>query len=171
MGESGRLMVLQNGEWRHHRYEGVFGNEPRWLAVAPADRPIELMISLLECVAPPMRIELEVLEDEGLDAEIGDVFEAASALSRADAESWLRGHAEILESDARLVAILHGAQGERIVYDEHNRLLLNGPAPEFEQLLLAAGLLPGDPSIPMPHSHHYREDLAPALAEMLGPRP
>lgn len=168
MEERYRLAVLDGGSWRPVAYEGVFGAEERWLAAAPTGSPIELLIALVDGLTPPYRLELEVLESEGLSAEEGDVFAVGAAFDRTSLVAWLTNHAEALESDARLAVLVHGARpGERIVYDEHNRLLLNGDPATFEGLLLANGLLPGDPSVPMPHAHHYRPELTESLASLL----
>ncbi len=158
MDQRYRLAVLAEGVWKPVRYGDVFGMEERWLAAAPDAQPIELMIALLDAVAPPYRLELEVLEPEGLDAEEGQVFPIGE-FERETLTSWLREHAPLLESDARLAVIVHGSHHERIVYDEHNRLLLNGPIESYEQLLMARGIMPGDPSVPFPHIHQYRADL------------
>jgi hypothetical protein len=163
-----RLAVFQDGIWSPARYEGVFGQEERWLAAAPSGSPLELLIALLDAMTPPYRLELEVLEPEGLDAREGELF-PVDTFDRDSLVTWLGQHAEALENDARLAVLVHGSQpGERIVYDEHNRLLLNGDQASFEGLLLANGLLPGDPSVPMPHSHHYLPQVTGALAALLG---
>jgi hypothetical protein len=161
-----RLAVLTDGRWQPHRYPDVFGRDGKWLAAAPSGSPLELLVTLLDAMVPPYRAELEVLDEDGLDLPAGHVAAVGSELSREALVSWLRKNAELLESDARLAVIVHGAAGERAVYDEHNRLLLEGPVESFEQLLLTAGLAPGDPSVPMPHSHHYREDKTEELRKL-----
>lgn len=162
-----RLAVFQDGIWSPARYEGVFGPEERWLAAAPSGSPLELLIALLDAMTPPFRLELEVLESDGLEANEAQLFPVGT-FDRDRLAAWLTEHAETLESDARLAVLVHGSQaGERIVYDEHNRLLLNGDHATFEGLLLANGLNPGDPSVPMPHSHHYREEKTEALRALL----
>ncbi len=166
-GSGYRLAVLEDGTWHPHAYADVFGLEPPYLVAAPVRSPLSLAVALTEAMSPPFRLELEVLEPEGLQAEDGEVIEIQGSLSREDLAQWVDSRAPLLESDARLAVLIHGSNGERIVYDEHNRLLLTGPTLDFEAILLSQGLIPGDISVPMPHAHRYRDDLTPALSVLI----
>jgi hypothetical protein len=162
-----RLSKFVDGAWSPHVYDDVFGLEGSYLVAAPSKEPLSLASALLEVMAPPYAIELEVLEPEGLDAKDGEVVSIARGVDRGTAREWLLQNANLLESDARLALLIHGSAGERLVYDEHNRLLLTGSVMDYEGILLSEGLMPGDVSVPMPHAHQYRDELTPELARLL----
>lgn len=166
-GSGYRLAVLRDGAWKPHGYDDVFGLDEPYLVAAPASSPLALAVALLDAVQPPYRLELEVLEPEGMDATDGEVISVGGPMSRDELAQWAESHASLLESDARLAVIIHGFSGERIVYDEHNRLLLTGPIMDYEAILLSKGLIPGDIAVPMPHAHRYRDDLTPRLSELI----
>lgn len=168
MEERYRLGVLVDGEWRAHTYPGVFNAAGPELAVAPAGSPVELLIALLDVLPEPLCLELHVLDSDELEVADGHIAVVSSAFSRQDLSNWLRHHAHALESDARLAVSVESASG-RIVYDEHNQLLLTGEWRQFEAILLANGLTPGDTSVPMPHAHHYRAEVTDELKNMLAP--
>ncbi len=166
-GAGYRLAVFVDGEWIPHRYSDVFGLEHPYLVAAPLGSPLSLAVALLDALTPPYSLELEILEPEGLSAREGEVVAIGSYLSFDAASRWLRAHADLLEADARLAVVIQGSQGERIVYDEHNRLLLTGPILDFEGVLISQGLMPGEVAIPMPHAHRYLDSLTPQFANLI----
>lgn len=159
--------MLEDGAWRPHVYPDVFGWEEPYLVAAPAEHPLRTACSLLDAMTPPFRVELEVLESRGVDVEEGANVLVGTEWSREDVVNYLTQHEHLLESDARLAVLIHGSSGERVVYDEHNRLLLTGSTTAFEAVLLSLGFVPGEVAVPMPHVHQYRDDLTPSLSAIL----
>jgi hypothetical protein len=80
----------------------------------------------------------------------------SNALTHGELERFAARFGELFEDDARAQLWIGEMRNDNLlVLDEHDLIYAYGPLHRFEHVLRERGYIPGDPSIPEPHEHHY----------------
>jgi len=115
-----------------------------------------VLSKLTECLFAPFHIlyVLHTPRGEGVAGRYQSPLVQDSELS-----DFLSRYSAFLKGDARFDLWIHspGSNGT-LVWDRHNLLYAYGPVECFTKALHGLGFSNGEPNIPAPHQHFYREE-------------
>ncbi|WP_454831320.1 hypothetical protein [Pseudoxanthomonas wuyuanensis] len=150
-----RLGHLVNGEWVAHSHPAVFEVGERIVAGVPGGDP-SIFERMIECLEAPYYL-LYVLHTPRGEAQPGR--HQSPALSLSEVKGFLAQFGPFLSADARFDLWAHSpSDSGTVAWDRHNLLFAYGPLARFSTALRSLGFTTGNPSIPVPHEHHYRAD-------------
>jgi hypothetical protein len=149
------------GVWVEHTHPPVFmlqdvvGQKPKILAGVPSGDPA-VFKALVNCLTPPFYL-LYLLHTPRGEGEPGRY--QSGQLDKSQVEGFLERFGDFLRSDARHDFWLHSpADQATLVWDRHNLLHAYGPTDALTAALRRLGFTDGEPKIPIPHAHSYREE-------------
>lgn len=159
-----RLGHLVDGKWVAHSHQAVFAVGERIVAGVPGGDP-SVFGHMVGCLQPPYSL-LYVLHTPGGEARPGRY--QSPPLTLAQVDDFLARFGPFLSGDARFDLWAHSRSDKAtLVWDRHNQLFGYGPIDRLSSKLASLGFVPGDPQVPAPHEHHYREELDALAAEVL----
>lgn len=165
-----KLAHKSGEEWVPHAYSPIFTTEvtstapPRLMAAMPPGG-IEVFDKLIECLTPPFLI-LYVLHTPRGEGDPGR-YQSPKVESR-ELQAFISRFAPFLVGDARFDFWVHSpASRGTLVWDRHNLLYGYGPVDCYVSNLLQLGFTVGNPKVPVPHMHHYRQELDPDAQAIL----
>ncbi len=165
-----KLSWLSGTEWVEHSFAPVYElanidtPNPRIIVGVPAGDPVvfEQLALLLE---PPYFV-LYVLHTPRGEEQAGRY--QSPELSAEEFRAFITRFAQLLSQDSRFdIWAYSPAERATVVWDRHNQLFCYGPIERFASRLQALGFRSGDPSISVPHQHHYRQECDAQAAELL----
>ncbi len=159
-----RLGYLANGEWVAHSHPPVFDVAERLIAGVPHSDP-NVFARFIECMEPPYYLlyVLHTPRGEGLPGRY-----QSPSLSLPEVKEFLARFAAFLSADARFDLWAHSPREEAtVVWDRHDRLFGYGPLERYARMLESMGFCHGQPEIPDPHMHHYREEFDAVAKDVL----
>jgi hypothetical protein len=160
----------ESGGMREFHYPDHFSLQEisgmKRLVVGPSTDHVGLILEFSDFLSEPFRILYVLVEPVGVKEEDMGRFELENQLSREDMRAFFERFRDFFEADARHHVWLASPTGT-IVYDQHNVLYAYGPVLDFEKVLLARGLTPGDVAFPFPHLHRFHPDMDPMLNQLL----
>lgn len=141
-----------------HHHGDVFVRRGERLIVAPSHGQARLLGDLARAMERPYRVEYELLVPFG---ELGEAVYVLRDGAEIDEVVRLLGeHEELFERDARgHLRVVSQVDGAWLQYDQHDWIEGAGPIDLWERMAIENGLRPGDPALPIPHTHHYHEEL------------
>ncbi len=144
-----------------HSHPPVFrlptpGKSQRIIAGVPGSDP-DIFLRLAGCLEEPMFLLFVLHTSRGV-ADPGRY--QSPELSHQEVEAFIDEFRRLLSADGRFdLWVYSPAQKATIVWDRHNLIHAYGPLDRYAAELRALGFTPGDPVIPSPHSHHYRQEM------------
>jgi len=122
------------------------------LEIAPKS-PLPLFLKLADALSPPFDI-LYVLHTSRCDSELGRY--QSPPLDKDTFGAFASEFATFFAADGRHDVWFHGRDPEgTLVWDRHNLIYVYGNLDRFTEVLQANGLIEGEVSVPVPHTHHY----------------
>jgi hypothetical protein len=155
-----KLSHMLNGEWTEHSHPPTYMREELTTGVTrlKAGLPlgeIEVLRKLLLHMEQPIYI-LYILHTPRGEGDPGRY--QSSELSVEAVEHFLVRFSNYLQKDARFDLWFHSpSSSATVVWDRHNILFAYGLLEEFEAEIQKHGFSQGEPLVPVPHTHHYRE--------------
>ncbi len=148
-----------DGDWQEYSHPAVFsvaqtgsGREKVLTAAPHSDATIFATLAAL--LTPPFFLLylLHTPRGEGLPGRY-----QSGEVDLEEVEGFLRRHADLLRCDARFDLWLHSVTDQAtIVWDRHDLIHAYGPTASFVAALDGLGFVPGTPTIPAAHEHHYQ---------------
>lgn len=127
----------------------------RLIAGVPAGDALPFT-ALVASLAPPylLLFVLHTSRGEGAEGRY-----QSPALSLEEFQDFIGRFCSFLGGDARFDIWAYSVEERAtIVWDRHDQIFAYGPIGRYQERLNALGFEVGDPSIPVPHQHHYREE-------------
>jgi len=122
------------------------------LAIA-SKSPLPLFLDLADILSPPLDL-LYLLHTSRCGSELGRY--QSPPLKKETLRALANEFSEFLSTDGRHDVWLHSRSPEStLVWDRDNLIHAYGPLDRFVEVLQREGLVEGDVSIPVPHTHHY----------------
>lgn len=139
-------------------YERSTTTGPDRLVIAPASNHVELLCLLLGLMPGPFRFLYILVVSRTLTPE--GRYELDQDLSREEMTTLLMEHREFFEADGRHTLFI-GSQADNamLVYDRHNVIYAYGDLDKYSQLLVQSGFRSEDVRFPVPHAHHYHDEM------------
>lgn len=164
-----RLSHRFENEWREHNFDALFNQEecgPSARLVAGIPHGDSRIFEQMVCSLEPPYYLLYVLHTSRGEGEIGRY--QAGEVSQARLREFLNRFSTFFAADARFDLWAHSpADNATIVWDRHNLLYAYGPLERISTQLSELGYTDGNPVIPGPHLHHYREEMDIQATEIL----
>jgi hypothetical protein len=140
-----------------HRYAHEYMRErvgdAERLALTPAGGHVALLRDLAAELGGPLGV-IYVLNVARRSGRAGWYYSPLWEL--ADVHAFLDRFVEFFERDGRHeVWIVNPGSGHKVIYDEHDWIYAYGALDALERIAMLHDLRPGDPRMPVPHSHHY----------------
>lgn len=125
--------------------------------------------TLVASLAPPYLLlyVLHTPRGEGAEGRY-----QSPAISLQEFQDFMGRFGAFLSADARFDIWAYSMEDKAtIVWDRHNQIFAYGPIGQYVERLNALGFAAGDPSIPFPHRHHYRQEFDEDAKALLGSLP
>jgi hypothetical protein len=157
-----KLGTVREGEDVAWSYEPsyarqVVGGVER-LVIAPGAAPVELLRELLALLPEPLWV-LYVLVTPRSDVPAGR-YQSATPHARAEVLALLDRFGNFLTSDGRHNLWLAAPPAGQLVFDRHEVIYAYGPIAEFMARLQGKAFAELNMiRVPVPHSHHFHEEL------------
>lgn len=136
------------------------------LIVGPSGDHVDLLLNLSDLLEEPFKVLYVLVDPIGTKEDDTGRFELDGEMTRAEVHAFFNRFRDFFQWDARHHVWLTAKNGT-IIYDQHNILYLYGPIADYEQILLASGLTPGDVEFPYPHMHAFHQEMNPMLELLL----
>jgi hypothetical protein len=165
-----KLGRLEGDRWVEHSYPPVYRlpetpDELQCLVAGVPDGNPEVFSRLVKCLKPPYEL-LYVLHTPRGEGEAGRY--QSPELSLAQFQAFVSQFSALLTQDARFdIWARSSSDSATVVWDRHNQLFAYGPLPRFASELQLLGFSAGNPEVPVPHAHHYHDELDPLAEEVL----
>ncbi|TDS84995.1 hypothetical protein EDF71_10189 [Comamonas sp. JUb58] len=127
----------------------------RLIAGVPAGDALPFA-TLVASLSPPylLLFVLHTSRGEGAEGRY-----QSPALSLEEFQDFIGRFGAFLSGDARFDIWAYSVEERAtIVWDRHDQIFAYGPIGRYQERLNALGFELGDPRIPVPHQHHYREE-------------
>jgi hypothetical protein len=157
-----KLGTVRAGEDVAFHYEPsyarqVMGGVER-LVIAPGTAPVGLLRELLPLLPEPLWV-LYVLITPRSDAPAGR-YQSAQPRSREEVLALLERFETYLEKDGRHNLWLAAPPAGQLVFDRHEVIYAYGPIVEIAEKLKEKGFAEVEMiRVPVPHSHHFHEEM------------
>jgi hypothetical protein len=157
-----KLGTVRSGEDVAWNYEPsyarqVVGGVER-LVIAPGSDPVELLRELLPLLPEPLWV-LYVLITPRSDAQAGR-YQSATKHTRDEVQALLERFKDYFASDGRHNLWLAAPPAGQLVFDRHEAIYAYGPIAEIVARLKEKNFAEVETiRIPVPHSHHFHEEL------------
>jgi hypothetical protein len=162
----GHIVEEQGVEHSHppvFRLPAVGAKNQRILAGVPGSDP-DIFLRLAACLKEPLFL-LYVLHTCRGEADLGRY--QSPELTFQDIRSFIDEFKPFLIADGRFdLWVYSQEQNATVVWDRHNLIHAYGPLDCYASQLRVLGFTTGIPTIPSPHTHHYRPELD-GLAQQL----
>lgn len=148
------------GEWRGYRHKDEYDVQPGpdgevRFCIGSKD-PFQTFVDVVAQLDGPVRM-LVVLHTPR-EKDRGGRYESPDR-SIESALGFLHRFRAAFERDARAdVWIISQSSLRSAAYEKHDRIFVCDPPPEFEANLVRKGFRRGLRELPLPHTHHYREE-------------
>lgn len=160
-----RLGHLVDDVWQRYSHSPLYEvQKERVVTVAPASDPI-VFEHLTACLNPPFFL-LYILHTSRGEGDSGRY--QSPAISPSQVKAFLGRFDDFLRGDGRFDLWLHSpADHATVVWDRHDMVFAYGPIDAYEGALRRLGFMPGEPFVPFPHEHHYRDELDEQARDLL----
>lgn len=169
-----KLSRCDGPEWSEHIHRAQYAlpaadsDPPCLRAGIPRGDPA-IFERLVTSLTPPYFV-LYVLHTPRGEGEPGRY--QSPELAPAEFREFIARFAPYLAGDSRFDVWAHSpGEDATVVWDRHDELFAYGPIDRYVRELQALGFVPGTVDVPVPHVHHYREELDAPAAEILGALP
>lgn len=143
-------------------------NGPDRLRIGPADRHVELLLSLAELWRQDYYL-LYVLLVPRLGKREPGRYQSPGPLSFDEVADFCRRFTPFLEGDGRHHLWIGSTVGAgMLIYDHHNWIWAYGDLHAYTRVLNARGFTPGRIELPVPHFHSYNQQFDAAEDELMG---
>ncbi|UXY15770.1 hypothetical protein N8I74_01775 [Chitiniphilus purpureus] len=169
MNTQSKLSHHVDGEWQRHSFLPTYYIQSDQLIAGLPANSLEVFETLSKQLTAPLYL-LYVLHTPRGEGAPGRY--QSPEMDTTTVATLLRKYQALLTGDARCDLWVHSPEDNAtLVLDRHNLLFAYGPLQGFAATLNQLGFLEGEPVIPLPHQHHYRETLDFAARELLAELP
>lgn len=162
--------IDEKGVTSEYRYPDIYHIQDisgvQRLIIGPSEGHVDLMLEMSDLLEGPFKVLYVLVDPIGIKEDDTGRFELDGEMPREEMRAFFERFRDFFESDARH-HIWIAAKNGSIIYDQHNILYAYGPILDFEQILLARGLTPGDVEFPYPHMHAFHQEMNPQLEDLL----
>lgn len=154
-------------EWVEYSFPPVFSFQEatRRVVAGVPHGDTEVFERLVSCLEPPYSL-LYVLHTPRGEGEPGRY--QSPELSSEKFHAFIAQFKSYLSADARFDLWAHSRkENATVVWDRHNLLYAYGPVERFSSELHVLGFTNGTPQVPVPHAHHYRQELDSYATELI----
>lgn len=156
MSSPRKLHHFVDGEWLPYQHGAVYQRYDNKLIAGVPSGDARYAISLLSLLSGPFYL-LYVLHTPRGEAEPGRY--QSPLTPKEDVVDWMTSISAFLAADGRFDLWIHDpAAGATLVWDRHDLLHAYGAVDRFAACLDSLGFVEGEPRIPSPHDHYFRQE-------------